>query len=162
MAPASIPWGRYSFPFVFRATCPRLGPAPAAVTSFAVEPLADGAQMSLAIAPREPGLTFTFILPEGVIPARSSLPGIIRLGRWTATFVAVPAEGIAWHASFRTPPAVLQNLRIAVSSSRFPGGTGWQGLPAWLPQDTAVWSSNATWVLPPQVIPAIAPVPPLR
>jgi hypothetical protein len=162
MAPASIPWGRYSFPFVFRATLPALGPAPASVTSFAVEPLADGAQIALAIAPREPGLTFTFILPEGVIPARSSLPGIIRLGRWTATFVAVPAEGIAWHASFRTPPAILQNLRIAVTSSRFPGGTGWQGLPVWLPQDTAVWSSNATWVLPPQVVPAIAPVPPLR
>jgi hypothetical protein len=76
--------------------------------------------------------------------------------------VAVPAEGIAWHASFRTAPAILQNLRIAVTSSRFPGGTGWQGLPVWLPQDTAVWSSNATWVLPPQVVPAIAPVPPLR
>jgi hypothetical protein len=161
-APASVPWGRYSFPFVFRAAGPALGPAPAAVTSFAVEPLADGVQLSLAMVPREPGLIFTFILPEGVIPARSSLPGIIRLGRWTATFVAPPAEGLAWHASFPAPAASLENLRIAVSSSRFPGGTGWQGLPAWLPQDTAVWSANATWVLLPQVIPAIAPVPSLR
>jgi hypothetical protein len=161
-APASIPWGRYGFPFVFRATGPSLGPAPASVTSFAVEPLTDGARMALSAVPREPGLTFTFILPAGAVPARSSLPGIIRLGRWTATFVAVPAEGIAWHASFGDTAAPLQDLRIAVTSARFPGATGWQGLPAWLPQDTAVWSSNATWVLLPQVVPAIAPVPPLR
>lgn len=162
MPQASIPWGRYSFPFVFRAAGPALGPPPASVTSFSVEPLTDGVQLSLAVVPREPGLTFTFILPEGVVPARSSLPGIIRLGRWTATFVAPPLEGLAWHASFRARNAPLDNLRIAVTSSKFPGGTGWQGLPAWLPQDTAVWSSNATWVLPPQVVPAIAPVPPLR
>ena len=38
--PAGVPWGRYSFPFVFRATGPSLGPAPAAVSAFAREPLA--------------------------------------------------------------------------------------------------------------------------
>ena len=59
-------------------------------------------------------------------------------------------------------PAAIQDVRVAVTSARFPGGSGWQGLPTWLPQDTAVWSSNATWVLP-QIRPgAIAPVPPLR
>jgi hypothetical protein len=160
--PTSIPWGRYNFPFVFRATGPSLGPAPASIGAFEVKALADGSQLSMSVIPREPGLAVTFVLPPGVTPARSSLPGAVRLGRWAATFVAVPAEGIAWEASLRAPPASIQDVRVAVTSARFPGGSGWQGLPAWLPQDTAVWSGNATWVLP-QIRPgAIAPVPPLR
>jgi hypothetical protein len=159
-AAASIPWGRYSFPFVFRAAGPSLGPPPAAVTAFAVKPLPDGSQLSVSVVPREPGLTVTFMLPSRLTPARSSLPGTMRLGRWTTTFVAVPSEGIAWEASFHAAPEALSDVKIAVSASRFPGGTGWQSLPAWLPQDTAVWSSNATWVLTRSG--AIAPVPPLR
>ncbi len=90
-APASIPWGRYGFPFVFRAEGPSLGPAPASIGSFEVKPLADGSQLSMSVTPREPGLMVTFVLPAGITPARSSLPGALRLGRWTATFVAVPA-----------------------------------------------------------------------
>ncbi len=161
-APAGIPWGRYGFPFVFRAAGPSLGAAPASIGAFEVKPLADGSQLSISVIPREPGLMVTFVLPAGIMPARSSLPGAVRLGRWAATFVAVPAEGIAWEANLRTPPASLEDVRVAVTSSRFPGGTGWQGLPAWLPQDAAVWSGNATWVLPPSRPGAIAPVPPLR
>ena len=188
-AEASIPWGRYSFPFVFRSSGPTLGPAPAAVSAFAIHPVAEGYQLTVSVVPREPGLTVTFMLPPGVAPARSSLPGVVRLGRWTATFVSVPLEGIAWDASFpgivpmsdrgRTvvapgpdqgqtgvrpqfDPATLLGLRIAIISSRLPGGSGWQSLPAWLPQDTAVWSANATWVLPASANAAIAPVPPLR
>jgi hypothetical protein len=161
-AQASIPWGRYSFPFVFRAPGPSLGPPPASIGSFEVKPLADGSQLSITVIPREAGLLVSFVLPAGVTPARSSLPGAVRLGRWTATFVAVPAEGIAWEASLRAPPAALQDVKVAVTSPRFPGGAGWQGLPAWLPQDTVVWSSNATWVLPLGQFGAIAPVEPLR
>jgi hypothetical protein len=148
------------------------------VSGFAINPVAEGYQLTASIVPREPGLTITFMLPAGVTPARSSLPGIVRLGRWTATFVSVPPEGIAWEASFpevgpgsdqgrsgvrpRFDPATLVGLRIAVTSPRLPGGSGWQSLPAWLPQDTAVWSANATWVLPASANAAIAPVPPLR
>ena len=99
--PTSVPWGRFIFPFVFRTMGPSLGPAPAAVGGFAVKPLPDGQQITLSVVPREPGLTFTFVLPPGVSPARSSLPGLVRLGRWSATFIAPPPEGISWEASFR-------------------------------------------------------------
>ena len=147
---------------MFRAQGPSLGPAPAALGSFEIKPLTDGSQLSVSVIPREPGLLVTFVLPAGVTPARSSLPGAVRLGHWTATYVAIPAEGIAWEASLRAPPSSLNDVSVAVTSSRFPGGTGWQGLPAWLPQQNAVWSSNATWVLPRGLAGAIAPVPPLR
>jgi hypothetical protein len=163
LPPLRVPWGNSVFPFVFRTAGPSLGPAPASVSSFNVKPLPEGSLISVSIAVREPGLAASFILPAGITPARSSLPGRQRLGRWTATFIAVPAEGLAWEASVRgTPPERLRDTYIAITSSRLPGGSGWQSLPGWLPQESAVWSASATWILaaPPET--AIAPVPPLR
>jgi hypothetical protein len=159
--PASgVPMGRYSFPFVFRTTGPSLGAAPASVSGFSLTPLPEGTHVTLSVTPKQPGIAVTFVLPEGLTPARTSLPGIIRNNRWIATYIAVPPEGIAWDASFhRGAEQALPNIRLAVSSSRLPGGDGWQSLPHWLPQETTVWSAGATWILPAQVI---APVPPLR
>src|SRR4029453_10182324 len=39
-AAATVPWGRFSHPFVFRTRADSLGPAPAAITGFAVTPAA--------------------------------------------------------------------------------------------------------------------------
>lgn len=51
---------------------------------------------------------------------------------------------------------------MAVTMHGFPGGSGWQRLPAWLPQEQTVWSASATWVVPAATGRGIAPVPPLR
>jgi hypothetical protein len=162
---ASVPWGRYRFPFVFRTAGPSLGPAPATISSVTAKGLPDGGQISISILPKERGLSASFVLPAGVKPARSSFPGLVRLGRWTATYVAVPAEGLAWEASARgVTPAQLLQSHVVITSSRLPGGAGWQSLPAWLPQETAVWSASASWILPASAgaVNPIEPVPPLR
>jgi hypothetical protein len=102
------------------------------------------------------------VLPSGITPARSSLPGALRLGRWTATFIAAPADGVAWRASFAsTDTARLRDIRVVVTDFGFPGGPGWQRLPAWLPQDRTVWSATATWVVPAGAGPALQPVAPI-
>jgi hypothetical protein len=160
---ATVPWGRLPSPFVFRVAGPSLGPAPALVAGFTLRPLAAGAELSLTVVPREPGLTMAFVLPDGLAPARSNLPGVRRFGRWTAVYVAVPADGITFEASFRdTAPERLRDTRVAVTMHGFPGGSGWQRLPVWLPQDRAVWAATATWVVPAATGTGIAPVPPLR
>ena len=161
--PTSVPWGGSASRSCSGRRGRRSGPAPASVAAFTVKPLADGQQVTLSVVPREPGVTVTFVLPAGVSPARSSLPGLPRLGRWTASFIAPPPEGISWEASFRgASPEQLREIRIAISSSRLPGGTGWQSLPGWLPQETAVWSATATWIIPAAAGLGIAPVPSLR
>ena len=159
---ASVPWGRFSFPFVFRTAGPALGPAPVSVGTAVLKPLPAGTHLSLSVIPRASGLTASFVLPPGVIPARSSLPGIVRQGRWTATFVGVPEEGLAWEASLPAAAAALEGVHVVIVSPRLPGGEGWQSLPAWLPQGTAVWSATATWVLPARPATDVAPAGPLR
>jgi peptidase M28-like protein len=160
--PVSMAWGSLRYPFVFRTAGPSLGEAPAAIAAFSTTPVADGIEMTLTVVPREPGLWVSFVLPSAVIPARSNMPGVPRLGRWTATYIAPPAEGVTFRASFRGVPAdVLRTTRVGITASGFPGWTGWQRLPAWLPQERTVWTATATWDLP-AAAPALAPVPPLR
>jgi hypothetical protein len=157
------PWGRYRMPFVFRTQGPSLGPAPVRVTAFALRPLPQGVQLSVSLVPSEPGVTVAFVLPPGLTPARTSLPGVEQRGRWAASYVAVRPDGLAWEASFRGDVASqLRQTRITVTVNGLPGGEGWQRLPRWLPQDTVVWTAAASWSIPAELPPSIAPVPPLR
>ena len=155
----SVPWGRFAHPFVFRTTA-AAPPVPAVVSSFAVTPVAAGSELAMTVVPQSPGLSAVFVLAGGLQPARSNLPGTIVNHQWQATFVAIPPEGITWRASFpKGKEGLLGDTRAIVLSHRYPGGAGWQSLPAWLPQDHAVWSLTVAWVLAPGLI---APVPPLR
>jgi len=157
----TVPFGRFGPPYVFRTTASSPGPAPATVTGFTLKQVAAGTEVMMTITPQAPGLTAAFVLPEGVQPSRSNLPGIVVRGRWRAAFIAVPAEGITWRASFRSGvESRLSSTQAVISSTRFPGGSGWQSLPAWLPQEHVVWDVNLAWILAPPAV--IAPVSPLR
>jgi hypothetical protein len=146
---ASVPWGVLPLPFVFRTTGPALGPAPLDVAGFVLEPVTGGTELTLTVVPKQAGLAIAFVLPAELTPARTSLPGAVRLGRWTATYIAPAPEGVVWKAGFTGANADrLHDVRIAVTDFGFPGGSGWQRLPAWLPQERAVWTSTATWVVP--------------
>ena len=159
---ASIPWGRLAHPFVFRTSGPSLGAPPVSLGALAIEPVPGGVELTLPVVPRQPGLIVSFVLPAGLAPSRANLPGVLRLGRWTATYVAPPPEGVVFRASFRNAdPARLRDTHVAVTSARFPGGDGWQSLPAWLPRERTVWSATATWAIPAAAGP-IAPVATLR
>ena len=115
----------------------------------------------MTIMPQAPGLTAAFVLPEGIVPSRSSLPGIVSGHRWRATYSGIPPDGVTWHASFKPGfESKLPGTAAILLSHRYPGGDGWQSLPAWLPQEHTVWRMDVFWVL---AAPAtIAPVPILR
>lgn len=164
-APAAvrIPWGHFAHPFVFRTTGPSLGPPPVDVREITAVPLAAGLEVALTAVPRRRGVAISFVLPEGVRPARSSLPGAPRLGRWTATYIAPPEEGVVWRASFPAGAASrLREIDVVATESGFPGGSGWQRLPDWIPKERVVWTTAATWAIRVPVPAVLAPVPPLR
>jgi hypothetical protein len=150
-------------PFVFRTSGPGIGVAPVQVTQAALQPVGGGLELTLALTPREPGLTVTFALPPGVVPARHNLPGVVRNRSWRATFTGVPADGVLFRAAFdTTDPARVGQPVLIVASPRVPGGSGWQSLPGWLPQERAVWNAEVTWLLPGLPPPAAAASPALR
>jgi hypothetical protein len=156
----SVPWGRFGYPFVFRTTAPAPSTAPAAVSGFSVTPVAAGSELAMTIVPQAAGLSAVFVLPRGLQPARSNLPGVVVNQQWQATFVAIPPEGITWRASFpKGKETMLGDTRAIVLSRRYPGGSGWQSLPSWLPQEHAVWSLRVAWALSPGLV---APVASLR
>jgi hypothetical protein len=158
---ASVPFGRFPQPFVFRATAPSPGPAPASVAEFSMKGVSAGTEVTIAVVPREPGLTALFVLPEGITPARSNFPGVVVRGRWRAVYAGVPPDGVTWRASFKAGlEPRLAETRAVVVSARFPGGSGWQSLPSWLPQQNTVWDADVAWVL--AAAAPILPVPPLR
>lgn len=157
----TVPFGRFGPPYVFRTTAPSPGPAPAAVSGFTLKPIAAGTEVTMTITPRAPGLTAAFVLPEGVVPARTNFPGAIVRGRWRAAYIGVPADGVTWRASFKAGlESRLPATQAVISSSRFPGGGGWQSLPPWLPQEHVVWDVSLAWIVSPAAV--IAPPPPSR
>ena len=141
----SIPWGRLTFPFVFRTAGMPHSPPPASISSFTTSSLNEGVEIAVSVTPQQAGIFVTFVLPENVVPARSNLPGIVRRGRWSATYVAPPPDGVSWRASFaRVLPNAPETLRVVVTLP-------WsEQPPQWLPQERAVWSGAATWVLTPR------------
>jgi hypothetical protein len=154
-APVSVPWGRLSYPFVFRTTTMPLGPPPARVAGFTTNVVDQGTEASINVIPQEQGVSISFVLPPGLAPARSNLPGRQRGGRWVATFIAPPPEGVTWRGSFaKVGPEALAAIQV----------TAWQPWgtrpPPWLPQEHAVWAGGATWVLP--MLPPLAATVPLR
>ena len=160
--PTPVPIRGLAFPFVFRATGPTLGPPPVSIGALTLEPVQAGWELTVTVIPRMPGLGISFVLPAGVEPARSNLPGIVRDGgRWTATYLAPPAEGVVFRASFGgSDSSRIRDLRVMATASGPGDGSGWS-LPPWLPQEHTAWTASASWVVAPFALP-IAPVPPLR
>jgi hypothetical protein len=158
---ASAPLRRLAHPFVFRSTGPSLGVAPITITGLSVEPVEAGTELAVTVMPRSPGVAVSFVLPAGVEPARSSLPGVPRLGRWTAIYLAPTPEGVVFRASFaRMDPARLRDFRVVATAAGPGDGSGWQP-PPWLHQVRTVWTAEASWIVAPFALP-IAPVPTLR
>ena len=154
--PGSVPWGRFAPPFVFRTTAPRPARHPRwsqASLSRRSRPARELSMTRRAAAAGPGGRVRA--AAQACSPARSNLPGDDRRrAAGSATFVAVPPEGVTWRASFADgADARLTRCaaRAVVVGDRCPGGAGWQSLPAWLPQDHAVWSVTAAWALAPRL-----------
>jgi len=83
-------------PFVSLGVTPELPPAGRVSCA---ESLSASGEVGLAVTvvPLVEGLRTRLELPDGLIPLRSNWPGQVRGARWTAAYVAVPAEGITFN-----------------------------------------------------------------
>ena len=137
----SVPWGAAARAVLFSrygAAARRAAGADRRLRARTTSPA--GIELAITVVPREPGVTVSFVLPDGVIPARSSLPGVrCGSGRWTAIYVAPPPEGVAFRASFTGVTAErLRETRVAVTSARLPAAAAGSASRAGCPR--TAWS----------------------
>jgi hypothetical protein len=99
--------------------------------------------------PQLEGTGVAFLLPWGVTPVESSLPGAVTDGRWRAVMMPAPASGITLRVRLSQDSlSRISDARVVALVNGVPGGVGWQRLPPWLPQDAIVWSAESCFVLP--------------
>jgi hypothetical protein len=146
-------------PFAFRAPG-MMQPAPIQSTLRSATAPDGSIQVEVVVTAAEGGLMLLFVAPPGVVPARSTLPGVVRDGTWVAGFAAAPAGKTTLLATF--PPSVaarLGEMRVGAVSRGLPGGQGWLRQPPWLASARTVWHARSLHV----VVPAAgALLPPLR
>jgi hypothetical protein len=149
--------------FHYRAAAAALVAPPLDVqcTAQPVDGTAD-VDVDTTVVPGLEGTGVAFVLPAGVTPEQASLRGVVRDGQWRATMMPVPASGFTLR--LRVSRDLLQKwseARVLAMVHGVPGGVGWQRLPAWLPQDTFVWSPQSDFILawPSPALPAPATTP---
>jgi hypothetical protein len=130
-------------PFLFESSAPRAAfPGIVRVT----DRLVDGQTELQVIVSAPPVSTVMFVMPPGVTPDQPSLAGVVSRGRWKAAFSAPGRDGIEFTARIPSIQARLDDAFVVIRTPRLPGGSGWQGLPSWLPVERVVWSAEAVYV----------------
>ena len=127
MFQATVPWGRFGHPFVFRTNGPPLGAAPADVAGFLITPGQNGVDVSVSLVPRRVALAVSFVPPAGLAPSRSNLPACRGLvngrprssrRRWTVS------RGARRSIQVMPPGYATSGLSSPIQASRTaPGGS---------------------------------------
>jgi hypothetical protein len=154
-SPRAVPVAPMPYPFRFTAAAPPSA-TPASVDVYTTPLEAGASEMTVTVRPDDPSAFVTLMLPPGVEPVRSNLPGTISAAnnRWRSTFVAPPADGVVWRIVLPAgAEARLGETGVVVQSAG--------ERPEWLPRTRAAWSVRSLYVIP--VGPMLpAPVPGIR
>lgn len=123
--------------------------APAGLLTCVESPTASGeVGLAVTVVPIVEALQVRLELPEGLVPLRSNWHGQVRGSRWSAAYVAVPAEGITFHLVLPADRAgracdgqmLLRRLRpVDPASGR---------VPHWLDRPGIAWDFGVVDVTP--------------
>ena len=150
--PALVP--RFAHPFRFNASTAPV-PTPATV-SVSVTPIDAASEVTITVRPEDPTAYVTLILPSGIKPVRSNLPGLVSStdNRWRSRFIAPPADGVFWRLVL--PAGAHDRLGESSVLVQTAGPR-----PEWLPRVRTAWSVRSIFHIP--VGPMLpAPVPGVR
>jgi hypothetical protein len=135
---------------LFRGTVPSPdGPAPATVTATVIRGQGD-ADVEITVTPIDPEWqALAIVLPESIVPTRTSLVGRTRGGRWQAWQTTVPKDGLTWRATVPASQADrLAGAEVWVARFRLPEATVGSRVPAWLQTPSTAWMTQHVVMLP--------------
>lgn len=141
---------RHPFRFVSQAVAV---PTPAQVTA-TIARLTDLVELTVTVRTDDPSALVTLIMPAGIEPVRSNLPGITTAGgRWRSIYAAPPAEGVVWHVVVPADSeSRLGEAGVIVESARTPGAVDAGGpgpaLQPWMPTAVTAWHARAVYLIP--------------
>ncbi len=93
--------------------------------------------------------SMAIVLPESIVPTRSSLAGRTRGGRWQAWHHNVPADGLTFRATVPASQADrLSGTEVWVSRLRLPDADQGGRIPAWLQTPDTAWMTQHVVMLP--------------
>lgn len=139
--PRLVPVAPLAHPFRFMAEAPPV-PTPATV-SVNTAAVGDALELTVTVTASDPSAFVTLMLPPGVKPVRSNLPGTISgaTNRWRSTFVAPPPDGVLWRVVLPAGSgARLGEAGVLVQSAG--------ARPAWMPVTRTAWTVRAIHVIP--------------
>ena len=135
---------------LFRARVPNPSTvAPATITATVARGQGD-ADVEVTVVPvdRE-WSSVAIVLPESIVPTRSSLAGRTRGDRWQARLTVVPADGMTWRATIPASQADrLGAMEVWVSRFTLPDAVPGGLVPAWLQAPHTAWMTQHVVMLP--------------
>ena len=154
-APVNVAWQVVERPSVpgididpkahlFRATVPPpAAPAPATITANIVRRPGD-ADVEISVTPRDPEWqAVAIVLPESIVPTKSTLPGRTRGGRWQAWHTTMPSDGISWRGTVSASQVDrLAGTEVWVARVRLPDAVDGDRVPAWLRAPHTAWMTQ--------------------
>ncbi|HEY3383307.1 MAG TPA: M28 family peptidase [Vicinamibacterales bacterium] len=145
-----VPIFRLRRPYVYRIERPVVPTSPGFPGEVAatLEPRPDGGVMlRVRVVSSSSTATVSLWLPRGITPIRANPDGRDADGRWRAVFIAPPAGGVEFRVDLpAVTPGTLSDTHVAILDRGLPGGSGWEHLPAWLPQDAAAWTARSVYL----------------
>jgi hypothetical protein len=140
--------GARSSPFIYRAETTPFVPDPPATVRSRASRTADGRlALDVSIVPHDL-LVVQLELPPGVRPDESTLTGVMKDGRWSATYVAPPAAGLDVHLVFAGRSATdFQETTVVLYTSALPNAAPGRRTPAWLPNERATWRTRSEFIV---------------
>jgi hypothetical protein len=134
-------------PFVFRAAASLTEAPPLRVTG-SLNCNESDCSADITAVPNTGGLLAVFTLPAGVTPEETSLAGTLRRDTFRASYGALPAEGVTFHARLNRADREKMNAATVVAIANGVPGAAWPQLPSWLPQEHVVWHARSYFVIP--------------
>jgi hypothetical protein len=122
---------------------------PAGRSTCAESPAAPGeVGLAVTVVPAVEGLHVRLELPRGRVPLRSNWPGQVRGSHWSATYVAVPVEGITFQVALSADGAgPACDGRLLLRRAR-PVDPASGRLPSWLDRPGIAWDFRVVDVTP--------------
>lgn len=124
-------------------------PAPATITATVMRGQGD-ADVEVTVTPTDPEWqALAIVLPESIVPTRSSLVGRTRGGRWQAWHTTVPKDGLTWRATIPASQADrMAGAEVWIARFRLPDATVGSREPAWLQAPSTAWMTQHVVMLP--------------